>query len=107
LTKDPKAAISFYAEVVGWKTQPFADGGDYMMWVGSQGPLGGVMKIPDEAAKMGRRAGWGHVEVAAVDATASLTNDLGGTIYKEPTDIPTVGRFAVTADPQGAAFALH
>jgi hypothetical protein len=47
LTKDPKAAIAFYSEVVGWKTQPFTEGGksDYAMWVGSQGPLGGVMKL--------------------------------------------------------------
>jgi hypothetical protein len=25
LTKDPKAAIAFYGEVIGWKTQPFGD----------------------------------------------------------------------------------
>ena len=73
MTKDPKAAIAFYSEVVGWKTQPFAEGGDYMMWVGSQGPLGGVMKLPDEAAKMGAPPHWmGNVQVEDVDATAAL-----------------------------------
>jgi len=107
LTKDVQAAIAFYAEVVGWKTQPFAEGGDYIMWVGSQGPLGGVMKLPDEAAKMGAPPHWvGHVQVEDVDATAALTKKLGGKVYKEPTDIPTVGRFAVLADPQGAAIAI-
>ena len=103
LTKDPKAAIAFYTEVVGWKTQPFAEGGDYIMWVGSQGPLGGVMKLPDEAAKMGTPPHWmAHVHVADVDGTAALAKKLGGKVHKEPTDIPTVGRFAVIADPQGA-----
>ena len=33
LTGDPKAAIDFYSNVVGWTTQPFRD--DYVMWVGS------------------------------------------------------------------------
>ena len=104
LAKDPKAAIDFYTEVVGWKTQPFKEAGhDYVMWVGSQGPLGGVMKLPDDAAKMGTPPHWmAHVQVENVDATAALAQKLGGTVHKEPTDIPTVGRFAVIGDPQGA-----
>ena len=104
LAKDPKAAIDFYTEVVGWKTQPFTESGhDYVMWVGSQGPLGGVMKLPDEAAKMGTPPHWmAHVQVENVDATAALAQKLGGTVHKEPTDNPTVGRFAVIGDPQGA-----
>jgi predicted enzyme related to lactoylglutathione lyase len=107
LAKDAKAAIAFYTDVVGWKTQPFAEGGDYVMWVGSQGPLGGVMKQPDEAAKMGAPPMWmGNVRVEDVDATAALTKKLGGKVHKEPSDIPTVGRFAVIADPQGATIAI-
>ena len=49
LAKDPKKAIDFYTHVVGWQTQPFKEGEDYVMWVGEQGPLGGVMRLPDEA----------------------------------------------------------
>ena len=107
LTKDPKAAIAFYTDVVGWKTQPFGENGDYTMWVGSQGPLGGVMKLPEEAAKMGAPPNWmSHVQVKDVDSTAALAKKLGGRIYKEPSDIPTIGRFAVIADPQGAAIMI-
>jgi predicted enzyme related to lactoylglutathione lyase len=107
LTKDASAAISFYTDVVGWKTQPFGDGGDYVMWVGSEGPLGGVMALTDEATKMGARPCWmGHVQVEDVDATAALTKKLGGKVYKEPADIPTVGRFAILADPQGASLSV-
>lgn len=107
LTKDPKAAIAFYSEVVGWKTQPFGEGGEYVMWLGSQGPMGGVMKLPDDAAKMGAPPHWmGDIQVDDVDATAALAKKLGGKVYKEPSDIPTVGRFAVLADPQGASFAI-
>lgn len=107
LTKDPQAAIAFYGDVVGWKTQPFPGGGGYIMWVGSQGPLGGVMELPDQAAKMGAPPHWmAHVQVDDVDATAALAKKLGGKVHKEPTDIPTVGRFAVIADPQGAAISI-
>ncbi|MDP9149516.1 MAG: VOC family protein [Myxococcota bacterium] len=107
LTKEPKAAIAFYTEVVGWKTQPFAESGDYIMWVGGQGPLGGVMKLPDEAAKMGAQPHWmGHVQVDDVDGRVALTRKLGGKVYKEPDDVPSVGRFAVIADPQGASLSI-
>jgi hypothetical protein len=108
LAKDPKAAIDFYTNVVGWKTQPFAEGGgDYVMWVGSQGPLGGVMKMPDEAARMGISPHWmAHVQVDNVDATVALAKKLGGKVHKEPADIPTVGRFAVIGDPQGAFISI-
>src|SRR5262245_4117042 len=107
LTKDPKTAIAFYTEVVGWKTQPFGESGDYVMWVGSQGPLGGVMQLPEEAEKMGAVPNWiAYVEVQDVDATASLVKSLGGKVYKDPEDIPTVGRSAVIADPQGAVISI-
>jgi predicted enzyme related to lactoylglutathione lyase len=104
LAKDTKAAIAFYTDVVGWKTEPFQGG--YTMWVGSQGPLGGVMEL-GEAAKMGLPPHWmAHVQVADVDATAARAKKLGGKVHKEPTDIPTVGRFAVLGDPQGASLSV-
>jgi predicted enzyme related to lactoylglutathione lyase len=106
MTKDPGGAIAFYSEVVGWRTEPF-DGGDYTMWVSNQGPLGGVMKQTGEQATAGAPASWlAHVQVDDVDAAAARARRLGGRIYKEPTDIPAVGRFAVIADPQGAAIAI-
>jgi predicted enzyme related to lactoylglutathione lyase len=108
LTKDEPGAIGFYSAVVGWKTQPFQEGGGgYTMWVGSQGPLGGVMKLPEEAEKMGAPPHWeAHVKVDDVDATTALAKQLGGKVYKAPSDIPKVGRFAVLADPQGAPFCV-
>src|SRR5262249_15808069 len=107
LAKDPKAAIDFYTDVVGWKTQPFEAGNDYVMWVGTQGPLGGVMKLPDEAARMGITPHWmAHVHVENGDATVAQAKKLGGKVHKEPTDIPTVGRFAVIGDPQGAFISI-
>lgn len=105
LTTDPKGAIEFYSDVVGWRTQPW-ETGDYTMWVGGQGPLGGVTVLPDEAKKMGAPPYWqANVQVANVDATTAKVKQLGGQIYHVE-DVPTVGRFAVIADPQGAVIAV-
>ena len=41
-----------------------------------------------------------------VDATAAQAKKLGGKVLHGPQDIPTVGRFAVIADPQGASLSL-
>ena len=104
LTTDPKAAIAFYTEVLGWTTQAF--GADYTMFVGSQGPLGGVGKLPEAAQKMGAQPDWQvNVEVAHVDAAVAQVEQLGGKVYVVES-VPTVGRFAVIADPQGAVIAV-
>ena len=83
LAKDPGKAIDFYTDVIGWKTQPFGEGKDYVMWVGEQGPLGGVMKLPAEVAQMGVPPHWmAHVQVENVDATVSAAKRLGGHGYE-------------------------
>ncbi len=106
LAADVPQAIAFYGEVVGWKTEPFGQGG-YTMWVGSQGPLGGVMQLTPELARAGVPPHWmAHVQVGDVDATVRRAVSLGGKAVHEPTDIPTVGRFAIVADPQGAALSV-
>ena len=105
LTTDPKAAIAFYTEVVGWKSQQW-DGSDYMMWVASQGPLGGVSQLPEAAVRMGAPPYWqANVEIANVDESCAKVKQLGGKVIHVE-DVPTVGRLAVIADPQGAVLAL-
>ena len=106
LTTEPEAAIAFYGEVVGWKTQRWEEG-QYTMWVSGQGPLGGTMPLPEPAKKMGAPPHWmAHVEVADVDRTVARVRELGGSVHVEPQDIPTIGRFSVIADPQGATLSV-
>lgn len=106
LTRDVPKAIAFYSEVVGWKTEPFGDQG-YRMWLSDQGPLGGVMTLGDAYTRAGTPPHWtGYVQVDDVDATARKAEALGGRVCTAPTDIPTVGRFAVLADAQGASLSI-
>lgn len=103
LTTEPDEAQAFYTDVTGWKTQPFEGGmGAYTMFVGGQGPMGGVTALPDAALRMGARPYWqANVEVANVDETVEEVKRLGGKVYVQE-EVPGVGRFAVIADPQGA-----
>ena len=43
--------------------------------------------------------------MADADADAARAQQLGGTVLLPPMDIP-IGRFAVVADPAGAAFSI-
>ena len=75
----------------------------------SVGPtqIGGMMALPEAAAKAGGRPGWtGYVGVADVDAGAVAFEKAGGVVHHAATDIPGIGRFAVVADPQGAVLTL-
>ena len=103
LTTDSEEAKAFYPDVTGWTTQPFEGGmGPYTMWVGGQGPMGGVTELPDAALRLGARPYWqANVEVADVDATVEEVKRLGGKVFVQE-EVPGVGRFAVIADPQGA-----
>lgn len=106
LTTDTAAAKVFYGEVIGWKTQPFG-GDDYSMWVGSQGPLGGVMTLPEEAKQMGAPSHWeSHVSVANVHESVAKARELGARVFVGPKEVPTVGTFAIIGDPQGAIISL-
>lgn len=106
LTSDVRGAIAFYTEVIGWKTQVW-ETGDYTMWASAQGPLGGVTQLPEQAAKMGAPPYWqANVQVADLDVAVAKVKELGGKILVSE-EVPTVGRFAVITDPQGAVIALY
>ncbi|RJF90997.1 VOC family protein [Sphingomonas cavernae] len=108
LTTEPEKAESFYSDVFGWNAR---DAGmpdmRYTLLSASDADIGGVMELPAELCDAGGKPGWvGYVGVEDVDAAAAKVAQDGGTIHRDPDDIPGVGRFAVAADPQGAAFCL-
>lgn len=106
MTTDTAAGTAFYTDLIGWKTQAF-EGAPYTMLVGSQGPLGGVNPLPEQAKAMGAPSHWlGSVIVKSADDTCAKVKKLGGQILVEPRDMPTVGRLAVFMDPQGGVIAI-
>lgn len=108
MTTDTAAAEEFYTDVVGWTAQdaPMA-GMDYTLFSAGEAMIGGLMALPPGAASMGMPPSWlGYIGVDDVDGAVAEVERLGGKLLKAPMDIPEVGRFAVVADPQGAAFAV-
>lgn len=106
MTSDPEGARKFYGEIVGWGTEPFGDSG-YEMWTAPNGPIGGVVALQANQLEQGVPPHWlPYVCVRSVDESAKQAEGLGARVMFGPEDIPTVGRFAVIADPQGAMFAL-
>jgi uncharacterized protein len=101
MTPDVDGAKKFYADVVGWtytRQEP-----DYnVLMVGDAG-IGGIMATPEHLKSM--PPFWsGYIYTPDVDATCVQIKKLGGTVHREPWDIPNVLRMAVVADPTGAVF---
>ena len=106
MTTDPKAAKAFYTAIVGWKTKEWEGPNPYTLWMWGDTQMGGLMELPRAAQETGARPSWlAYVGTPDVDATTARARELGATVLMEPTDIPTIGRFSVLQDPQGASFA--
>jgi predicted enzyme related to lactoylglutathione lyase len=107
MTTDVERAKSFYTKLIGWGTMNW-DGAaqPYTMWTNGETPIGGIMTLPEDAQKTGAPPHWmSYVLTPDVDETLAQAAKLGGRVLVAGTDIPTVGRFGVFSDPQGAALA--
>ena len=105
MTTDMKAAEAFYAAVIGWTPQSFDPGGGMPYTVINAGDrgVGGIMPLPQADLP----PAWvGYVYTPDIDAACESLEKAGGKVHRPPTGIPTVGRFAVVSDPQGAMFML-
>jgi predicted enzyme related to lactoylglutathione lyase len=107
MTPDPGAAADFYKKVVGWNAteMPNAtpEGAPYTILSAGERGVGGILRLTDDMA--GMKPIWvGYIGVPDADEAAQRITQAGGSICKEPTDIPEVGRFAMAADPGGALF---
>ncbi len=104
---DPKAAAEFYAGLFGWEVEdvmPPESEVRYFMARIRGGDVAALGSIPSGAPP---NAVWNtYIWVDDVDETASKVRDAGGTALREPFDIPSFGRMAVFADPEGAAFSV-
>jgi len=111
MTTDPKAAQTFYREVVGWNTSKMEGGEmEYDFWLAGDSPdsmIGGLMSMPPGAVEMGSPPAWtAYVEVPDADATVAQVVKLGGKVLMPAKSVDQAGRFAVLQDPQGAVFAV-
>ena len=110
LQPDVDAAVRFYADLMGWTfagpgPMPGDPPGRYFVaqlrgrdvaGVGSQPAQGGAPSMP---------VVWNtYVCTASADDVAKKVETAGGSVLREPFDVPPAGRIAVLADPSGAVF---
>ena len=101
MTSNPDAAATFYGQLFGWTFEAMNMGMPYQVVKAGGTSIGGIMGMPPNAGAMPPM--WGaYVTVTSADATAKRCTELGGKVLHGPVDIPTVGRFVVLQDPQGA-----
>lgn len=102
-TADPAAAQAFYGPVLGWAFQDAGmEGFSYTLAMAGAEMVAGVMDPGQPMPEFWML----YFAVDDIDAACARVSALGGQVYRAPEDIPGTGRFAVLADPQGAAFGL-
>jgi predicted enzyme related to lactoylglutathione lyase len=107
MTTDAKSASAFFTKVVGWKTQAAPQMPSYTMFMANGRGAAGLMAVTEDVKAMGAPPHWlSYIGTPDVDRTVAHATTLGGKVLKAAADIPTVGRFAVLQDPQGAVFAV-
>lgn len=104
-TDDVARAVPFYEAVTGCSSEiaPAGDLAEYTNFVVDGKPVAGAMKQPME----GVPPFWmTYFKVEDVDLAVARATQLGGQVYAPAFDVPGVGRLAVLADSNGAAFSI-
>lgn len=109
MTSDAGGAKKFYAAVFGWDLADSPVGPDQIYTMATLGGknVGALYQLNDAQRAQGVPPNWlSYVSVADLDATLARAKQLGAAIVVDAMDVFDIGRMAVVADPQGAAFAL-
>ncbi len=105
---DAEAVRDFYAQVVGWRSEPVDMGGysDFSMQMpGSGATVAGICHA--RGSNAGLPSQWlVYISVADVEASAARCRELGGEILVGPKGMGGYGRYCVIRDPAGAVAAL-
>ena len=107
---DRQRSMEFYRRVAGWQymtehATDFAWGGgekEFILALLDDEAGAGIAQTPEAFPNS-----WiAYVEVADVGAACAQAEKLGGTILREPFEVPGVGRNALLRDPAGALIGL-
>lgn len=107
-TTDVDRSKQFYGAVFGWEYNEFEteEGSYFTALIGGE-PAGGLMAQSAEQQQMGMASVWTvFFGSADIDGDVRRVADAGGSVIREPFEIPGGDRIAVVADPTGAVFAL-
>jgi uncharacterized protein len=105
---DQGRARKFYTDLFGWKVTDDTDDdppSGYVHIQNGEDFIGGIS--PPAFVNPHVPPHWmPYFLVSSCDASAAKAKQLGARVYMEPKTLEEAGRFAILADPQGAAFAI-
>ncbi|HXM56799.1 MAG TPA: VOC family protein [Candidatus Dormibacteraeota bacterium] len=105
-TRDVEGSKGFYSQVFGWQPRTSGEGAQaYTEWLVDGRSVGGMMDITGRAPEAVPPHWLTYFAVTDCAATVEKAQSLGAQVFVPPMTIPQ-GKFAVLADPQGAAFAV-
>ena len=106
VTPDVARAKEFYTGLLGWRISASEnDPSGYLHIANGEDFIGGLP--PARSRDPSAPPHWmAYFYVVNCDETAAKAKELGGKTHLAPTAIEKVGRMAILADPQGAAFAI-
>lgn len=99
------AIVDFYTKALDFGIQDMEMGemGVYRMLTRDGAPVAGVQGTAGNPHMDGTPPHWAtYISVDNVDARLAKCVELGATVVVPAMDIPTIGRMALIADPQGA-----
>lgn len=104
-TRDTGAATTFYRHVFGWGAKVNEGPMPYTEWQVDGKSIAGMMPMQDRMPAHVPPHWLPYFAVSDCDATVTKVEKAGGRVLNPAMDIDQ-GRFAVLADPEGAAFAV-
>lgn len=110
MTRDVETAKRYYGAVCGWTftDMPMGSGKpDYVLGMKGKRPVVGMMDMTQSSDDLTAEPFWmSYFAVDDVDVAVEKTIAAGGTLKREPFEIPDTGRIAIVADPAGALLGL-
>ncbi len=106
-TADQDGASRFYEQLFGWRIgkEDEVSAHNYYHLFNHDEFIGGI--LPPAFRNPGTPSHWQiYLLVSDCDEAAARAKNLGAKLYMPPMKIEDIGRMAVMADPQGAAFAI-
>ncbi|MEM8855032.1 MAG: VOC family protein [Pseudomonadota bacterium] len=103
VSKDVDKARAHYEAVAGWTfdEMPMAQGGTYYIAKVGDKPVAGLMSVTQLDHEVPPH--WmTYIAVADINEAVKAAKDTGGTILREPFNVPGVGTIAMVSEPGGA-----